>query len=162
VSTGEKQAAVQHDTWGSTGSQRTAGHQLALITFALVILKTSCHWRSANMKLFALLIYYSCMWSASATYVCFYSRHKTIYVKLRETQSEFTVCVVVQSKVVQFPFTKSKFIFWEKCAENEGGTRLNDIRRMLFNFLNVNTSLSKVCPSVSSKHVVSLYETKTN
>jgi hypothetical protein len=141
VSTGEKQAAVQHDTWGSTGSQRTAGHQLALITFALVvILKTSYQWRSANIKLFVLLIYYSCMWSASATYVCFYSRHKTIYVKLRKTQSEFTVCVVVQSKVVQFPFTKSKFNFWEKCAENEGGTRLNDtIRRMLFNFWNVNT-----------------------
>jgi hypothetical protein len=38
VSTGEKQAAVQHDTWGSTGSQRTTGHRLALITFALLVI----------------------------------------------------------------------------------------------------------------------------
>jgi hypothetical protein len=38
VSAGEKQAAVQHDTWGSTGSQRTTGLQLALITIAIVVI----------------------------------------------------------------------------------------------------------------------------
>jgi len=38
VSAGEKQAAVQHDTWGSTGSQRTTGLQLALIKIAIVVI----------------------------------------------------------------------------------------------------------------------------
>jgi len=71
VSTGEKQAAVQHDTWGSTGCQRTrtAGHQLALITFALVVfLKMSYNWRSVNMKIFALL-YVICLSNVMSAFV---------------------------------------------------------------------------------------------
>ena len=77
MSTGEKQAAVQHDTWGSTGSQRTTGHQLALITFALVVfLKMSYNWRSATRN-------FSLCWCIILVCdlpqqhdVCFCSRHK--------------------------------------------------------------------------------------